>query len=347
MSNMIPEFSERSISPLGADSVERKEESGDKEQLSGQGLRPNKFSFSSLFRPVTGRPQTPLSPPQSPSANQWTSRVASFVGSLFDQRKLGSSDGLEPFTLDANSTSRTITYSSSETVTISSSSPIGLDAIDNTSKHGQIQEATLPQQGYFEAGDGDRKSFVDSLMKRLEVVKLSNNPEDQLQKDIDRVSYFLDGKKVSDIESIRAFLGDAAGNILPILNQTIPNLATDLIAQRILDTAPVDTVHAELAVSNSSHGGNSIRITKIRDDQFHVEIESIGTAVAFLKKFEREGSPEFELIAFPQEEDVSQEKKSSVSAMQLIILELTKTDRDSYLMSCSSLFRKYRIQSSD
>lgn len=345
---MIPEFSERSISPLGRDSVERKEESGDKEQFSGQGLRPNKFSFSSLFKPITGRPQTPLSPSQSPSAHQWTSRVASFVESFFDPRKLESSDRLEPFTLDSSHGSKTVTHSSPETVRIVSSSSMGFNDLKNASEYHSTQEATLPQQGYFEAGDRDRKMFAASLMQKVEEARLSDNPEEQLQKDINRISYFLNGKSVTDIETIRNFFGSAARSILPILNQTIPNLATNFIAQRILDVAPVDTVHAELAVSNSHHGGNSIRVIKSPDgSQFHIEVESVGTSAVFLKKFERDGTPDFDVITISAEEKDSQEKNLSVSAKQLIILELTKTDRGSYSISCSNLFRKYNIQSVD
>ncbi len=313
---------------------------------SGGALRSNKFSFSNFFSPISGNSQTPSISSESPSVTKWASRVSSFVGGLLDKK--GSPPGFEELTGDRQELEATVVHSSPETVRVMTSTPISFGLSAGSFNDGSGQEIMLPQQSFFQAGDRDRKVFVTSLIKRLEEAKNSKNLEDQIQKDINRIAYFLNGKKVQDVKEVKDFLGEAAEAILPILSQTIPNVATDLVVQSILETAPVDTTHGELAMSDSKKSGTSISINKKEGNAaFHIEVETKGVPTVFFKKIERNGTPDFEFIPIDEEATASEHAGISGEGRQFITLELEKGRTNAYSMSCSNLFRSYKIQASN
>lgn len=311
-----------------------------------KGVSPNKFSFTNFFSPISGRSRTPSISSESPSVIKWSSRVSSFVGSLFEKKDSCSS--FDNLTIGSSDFGETVVHSSPETVRVVISTPMSFGTSSSSFNNSSSQEATLPQQGFFQAGDRDRETFVAHLMKKLQEAKTSENPDQQTKKDINRISYFLNGKKVQDINAVKSFLGEAAEAVFPILNQTIPNVATDVVVQSILEAAPVDTTHAELAMNDSKQCGTSISISKKEGSfNFHIEVETKGAPTVFLKKIERNGTHDFEFIALNQEAAASEQTRTSAEGRQFIALELEKDETTSYSMSCNNLFRNYKIHTSD
>lgn len=334
------DFSQRLTPPIiDSDSALGEIEDSAPKNSSQKSVRYNKFSLSHFFKPVAPSP-TPSIHSESPSVNKWPSRFSNFVGSLFEKKESPSS--FENLKVDSSDLGETIAYSSPQTIKVLSPVTISFDSLMSASGHSSTEEMTLPQQSFFEAGEQDRKLFAATLVKK---VKELGATDDQLKKDIDRISYFLNGKRVQDVETIRSFFGEAADIILPVLSQIIPNIATDIIADRILQAAPVNTTHAELGMSDDKKNGTSINISKVEGKpDFHIEVETIGSPMVFLKKVEREGTPDFEVITLPTEDNFSAQTRFLGEGQQFIALELTKDDNGPYSISCSSLLRKYFIQ---
>lgn len=329
-----------SSSNFSVDGFQTEKEDGNTQR---QGtLRPNKFSFSSLFTPVS----TPSTRLGSPSNAPWASRVSSFVGSFFNRNEEKGSTDLAHFTVEDIHSEEAVILSSPETVRVTSPTTLGFEALTGASSSSSPQEVTVPQQSFFQAGDQDQKKFVIALTKKLENARASKDPEEELKKDIRRISYSLNGSRVRDVATIKAFLGEAAENILPILSQTIPNTATDIVVERILTTAPVDTTHAELAMGDSEERRTSISISKKEGSpNIQIEVESRGTPTIFLKKVEQDGTPDFEIITLNREADHDGQPALSGEGWQFISLELTKQKGSSvYSMSCSKLLREYQIK---
>lgn len=327
---------------FNADRLRNKQE--EKESPQQGGLKANKFSFSKLFVPVS----IPSVRSGSPSTAAWSSKVSSFVGALFNRSEEKEFSEIESFTVEDMSPGEAMVFSSPETVRAFSPMTIGFASVANSSTSSSPQETTLPRQGFFQAGEKDREHFVAALTTKLENARASGDPEEQIKKDIGRLSYFLNGDEVHDVATIQAFLGGAAEHILPILSQTIPNTATDIVVEGILKKAPVDTTHAELAMDQSKKGGTSISLSKKEGSPtFHIEIESIGTPNIFLKKVEHGGIADFEMLTLHEENEGASQTQLSAEGKQFISLEVTKNEPDHYSISCSKLVREYKVKTPD
>lgn len=330
-----------SVSPQSAAGDEMK-------QVFPSEKNPSKGSvFSNFFKPIS-RTTTPRPTTESPSGSRWRIPSVPSFTSLFRSSSVKEFEEMKSVTPTSQKEDLETTkiYSSPETVIVSSPVSMGFASFSAASSHPATKESTLSKQGSVEAGEKDREKFVGFLKGKWEAAKKSQDPESQTKKDIDRAFYFINGERVTDVEKLKNFLGEAAEALLPLLNQTIPNVANDVIFEKILQEAPLGTVHPELAISQSEEGKISIRITKKEGSStFLIEVESRGPAKTFFKKIEEEGEPDFEHITLDSE-DSSPDTTLSAEGRQLINLELTQDDAGSYSLSslsCSKLIREYQI----
>ncbi len=276
----------------------------------------------------------------------WSSKVTSFIGSFFRQKKAATTFPLQFIT--EVPPRKTIFQSSSEEIEVSNSSipTLSFDDFNSLSRSSLKQsKKLLPKEGSLQASAQVRSNFAQLLEKKNQQLNDSSDPKYTLKADINRICYLLHGEKVEDIAVLEKFFGAAAPSILPILCQTIPNTATDVILKNILDDAPEGTIHAEIAASRQAEG----IVTMIHIDQeeggncFKISIESKGSTDVLLQKVTIGKQADLEMISLHQEND----NPIAGTVEQSILLELTPTENQtnssSYSLSCSKLERKYHL----